>query len=366
MNLRLRDNLLFWTHRGLAAAGRIHAPSLEEIRAAGFQRILVVATTAIGDAILCTPLIESLRQALPQAHLGFWVSAAAAPLFRAQRGLDARLVYHGKYRQVRATLRALRTERFDLALVANANDPDVIPLLWWSGCRRIIRRPQRNTIYRFMIANPDMLSVNHTEGHAIERNLQFCDLLGLPRGVARTRLDVDAAAVARLGSRLEGDTEPWIVIHPGSSRSRKQWGAANYAALARRLQDLAGGTLLITGNRAERPMGEAILEAAGPGLRARNLAGEIGLDEMAALLREARLLVSGDTGAYHIAMAVGTASVTLFAPWDIGSSPSINGPFFDRERHLVVETARMGDPISTLRGERVLAACESLIQGKSA
>jgi ADP-heptose:LPS heptosyltransferase len=362
MNLRIRDNLVYWSHRGLAATGRIRAPTLDEIRREGFQRVLVAATTAIGDAVLCTPLLASLRAAHPRAHIGFWVPLAAEPLFRGDPGLNRVLGYRGKYRTVRSILQALRDERFDLALVANANDPDVIPLIWWSGCRRIIRRPQRNTIFPFMVANPEMLSASHTTGHAIERNLQFCDLLGFPRGEARTRLVIPPEVAERMRAVVGKVPAPWWCVHPGSSRPKKQWPTARFAELARRILERAGGTVILTGSRSEEAACAEVQREAGAGDRIRNLAGALQLDGLAALFRETRLLVSGDTGPYHIAMAVNAPTVTLFAPWDIGSSPSINGPSFDLERHRVVETARIGDLISTITTDRVFEACQPFLK----
>lgn len=361
MNLRIRDNLVYWAHRGLAAAGTIRAPTLEAIRQEGFQRVLVVATTAIGDAVLCTPLIGSLRAACPQAHIGFWVPQVAARLFEGQPGVGAVLRYRGKYRAVRPTLQTLGKERFDLALVANANDPDVIPMIWWSGCRRIIRRPQRNTIYPFMVANPEMLSAAHTSGHAIERNLQFCDLLRIPRGEARTRLQVQPKAADRMRQVLGQAPAPWWCIHPGSSRVEKQWPVERFAELAQRILNRTLGTVILTGSRPEARVCHEVQRRVSTSERTRNFAGLFQLDELAAFYREVRLVVSGDTGPYHIAMALDTPTVTLFAPWDVGSSSAINGPCFDRERHRVVETSEIGNSIDTLAVDQVFKTCESFL-----
>jgi ADP-heptose:LPS heptosyltransferase len=362
MNLRIRDHGVYWFHRSLAAIGRIRAPSLPQIREDGFERILVVATTAIGDAVLCTPLIQSLKKAKPKCHIGFWVAAGSIHLFEKQPGIDVVLPYYGKYRRVNETLDLLKKEKFDLALVANANDPDVIPMIWWSGCQRIIRRPQRHTIYSFMIANPDMLSRSHTTGHAIERNLQFCDLLEIPRAEAKTHLDVKAEVQLKIEERLLGSCKPWWVIHPGASRSKKQWGASNYANLAQQiLQKNSKGTVLLTGSPDEKEICDQVKLQIGNESRVQNLAGELKLNALGALFRNAQLLISGDTGPYHIAMAVDIPTVTLFAPWDIGSSSAINGPYFDKERHLVIETSQIGDPISTISVDRVFAATKKFL-----
>jgi ADP-heptose:LPS heptosyltransferase len=361
MNLRVRDQGLYWIHRGLAAMGKIRAPSLDEIRQKDFRRVLIVATTAIGDAVLCTPLIRSLRLAKPNLHLGFWVSNTAYSLFQGDPSLNVVIPYCGKYRRVRETMDALKNEQFDLALVANANDPDVIPMIWWSGCRRIIRRPQRYTIYSFMVANPEMLSRSHTSGHAIERNLEFCDLIGIPRGPAETVLTPRSDAEQRINSELK-TISSYVAVHPGSSRSKKQWGADNYIQVARHFLQKHQDMIVLTGNGEEKEMCDQIENGIGCADRVRNLAGQINLAELAIVVKRAKLFLSGDTGPYHIAMAMGTPSVTLFAPWDVGSSAAINGPYFKKERHLTVETSEIGQPISVIRIESVLQALDTLLQ----
>jgi ADP-heptose:LPS heptosyltransferase len=342
--------------------GMIRPNSLEEIRRRGFERVLVVATTAIGDSVLCTPLIESLRRSLPHAWLGFLVSKNVLSLYEHDRRLNSVIPYYGKYRRVHETFHRLKEDRYDLALVANANDPDVIPMIWWSGCHQIIRRPQRFTIYSFMISNPEMLSRSHTEGHAIERNLQFCDLVGVPRGPLETRLDRSEAAACRAQSMLEGYEKPYWCIHPGASRSKKQWGTGRFIQVAQKIIEREGGSLVLTGSEEDRVACDEIEKGLNQKSRVAHLCGKLSLADLAAVYERVNLLVSGDTGPYHIAMAVGTPTVTLFAPWDVGSSPSINGPYFNLSIHRVVETARMGDLISSISVEQVDRVIQEVIQ----
>jgi ADP-heptose:LPS heptosyltransferase len=191
----------------------------------------------------------------------------------------------------------------------------------------------------------------------IERNLEFCDLLGFGRGEAKTSLFIRTEVENKIQSMMNDAPKPWWIVHPGASRSKKQWGIQNYSKLSKRILENEKGTLILTGDSKERETCHAIETEVGVGHRIKNLSGTLKLDEFAALLKQSQLLISGDTGAYHIAMAVGTRSVTLFAPWDIGSSPAINGPYFNRDRHITVETSEIGKPISEIEVERVFEAC---------
>jgi ADP-heptose:LPS heptosyltransferase len=86
-----------------------------------------------------------------------------------------------------------------------------------------------------------------------------------------------------------------------------------------------------------------------------NWAGEFGLRELARRQRGAALFLSGDTGPYHLAAAVGCPTVTLFAPRDRGSSIEACGPYGVDERfHAALQTAAFNDPIESIPLDTVL------------
>lgn len=357
MNLRFRDHAIFWTHLFLHKMERIERVPLNQIDVHACRSILVVATTALGDAILCTPLIRGLREQLPNAKIGFWVKEKFVPLFQHDPNLNVVLPYFGKYNRLPRTFDSLHTESFDLALVANANDPDIIPLVYWSGCKRIIRRPQRDTIYRFMVANPEMLHAVHSTGHAIERNLEFLSLVKLKSGCPETYVIIDRLEKERAG-RLLGAKKRWIGLHPGASVSKKTWPIEHYKQLHRELSsaypDLGW---VVTGAGSEIEACDRLAAE----INALNLAGKLSLPELAAVQEKMALFISGDTGPYHLAMAVGAPTVTLFAPWDAGSAVSINGPYFNRHKHKAIEARDHEQGIRSILPPEVAALARSLM-----
>lgn len=357
MNLKLKDHALVWAHLFLNKMERIERVPLNQIDVRACRSILVVATTALGDAILCTPLIRSLREQLPHVKIGFWVKEKFAPLFMHDPNLNIVMPYHGKYNHLPRTFDRLHTESFDLALVANANDPDIIPLVYWSGCKRIIRRPQRDTIYRFMVANPEMLHAVHSTGHAIERNLEFLSLLKLKSGRPETYVVIDRLEKER-ASRLLTSKKKWIGLHPGASIAKKTWPIEHYKELHRELSALAPDVgWVVTGSEAEAEVCNR-LAAEVNGL---NLAGKLTLPELAAVQEKLAVFISGDTGPYHLAMAVGGPTVTLFAPWDAGSAVSINGPYFNHQKHKAIEAPDREKGIRSILPHEVAALAKSLI-----
>jgi ADP-heptose:LPS heptosyltransferase len=110
------------------------------------------------------------------------------------------------------------------------------------------------------------------------------------------------------------------VVHPGARYGSKRWPPDRFAAVARHLA-ARGHDVVITGSAAEQPLARRVAAAAGlPG--AAVLAGRTDLPQLLALIADARLVVSGDTGVAHLATAYGRPSVVLFGP----ASPRIWGP----------------------------------------
>jgi ADP-heptose:LPS heptosyltransferase len=123
---------------------------------------------------------------------------------------------------------------------------------------------------------------------------------------------VPVAPAARWAAReLLGEGGDFVVLHPGSGGSAREWPPAHFAAVGRRLAGDYGLAVVVTGTDAERELA-ARVAAAVPGARA--LAGRTSLPVLAGLLAEARALVAASTGTAHLAAAVGTPVVGVYPP----------------------------------------------------
>src|SRR5690606_30540495 len=119
------------------------------------------------------------------------------------------------------------------------------------------------------------------------------------RGIVRRRL-----AALRLG------TAPWLLLHAGVSEEKRLYPASDYISAGLRLIG-QGWRILLTGSAGERDYVAGIARTLGE--RAFNLAGELSVAELAALIEAAPVLVSNNTGPVHVAAAVGTPVVVLYA-----------------------------------------------------
>jgi len=104
---------------------------------------------------------------------------------------------------------------------------------------------------------------------------------------------------------------PIIAVQAGASQEKRQWSPARFGFLARTLIENLGATVVLTGSKSESRISDAIV-AHYSHPRLVSAVGETGLGDLAALVKRADLLVTGDTGTMHLAVAVGTPVVALF------------------------------------------------------
>jgi len=137
-------------------------------------------------------------------------------------------------------------------------------------------------------------------------------------GLIRDAHDARDARDGRDG-RDESDA-PFVLLNPGAAWPNKRWPPERFAALAREIQARHGLRSAVLWGPGEETLAAQIARASGG---AAEMAPATGLVDVLALAREARLLVSGDTGPTHLAAAVGTPIVGIYGPTD----PARNGPW---------------------------------------
>lgn len=270
------------------------------------RSILVVANTALGDVLLCTPAIQSLRRSFPDAQITVLMHHSYLPLFQSCDFIDTFVPYYGGYRHFLSTVRALRKTRPDIALILHGNGPQDIQLCALSGASYIFKHPNRSPLQHLLSA-----TLPRKQHHTIETKLDLVRAIGgrqLITTMATAPLrDTD---LTRKFSRYSGA----VAFQLGAADRYKMWPVERFAELARRLLD-ADPTrqILLTGIAAERPLAEK-LQTLCPDERIHNLCGETDIRELPYLLRQCALLVTNDTGTMHLAIALRVPTLALFAP----------------------------------------------------
>jgi heptosyltransferase III len=290
-------------------------------------RILFIRPDHIGDVLLTFPAVAALRRVLPRARLTYAAPTGAAALLKRcpdlddthtvpfppiGRSVEGDFGWPGTVRVEAARLAG----RFDAVLVVRPDDP-------WSA--ELVARARTPIRLGFDMprTRPHLTDALPVPGnrHVALDGFDLADALLARLCVrARTVRDLDPTLVVSPDDEAEagdvladaGVPEPPIVLHPGSGWPLKNWPPQRWRQLAADLARTSRTKPIVGGTAAERPLVRQVVE----GTPALDLAGRLSLGALAALHRRARLVVTTDSGALHIAAAVGAPVVGLFGPGD--------------------------------------------------
>ena len=304
-------------------------------------RILIVRTDRMGDVILSTPVIRNLRRAFPDGYLAMMVRPENRELVEGNPDLNAVILYDKDRAEqgISGNLRfarRLRQHRFDTALILHSTNR-VILATWLAGIRWRVGFARR---LGWMLTDRLPYIKKEGERHEMEYNLDLLPLLGIHpstssgsensgQGWERTLFipvqpEQEAKVSAFLQSNGVNRSATCVVLHPGASCPSKRWPAERFAALGERLVRQHGARVVVVTGPAEKERGRAVIERMrSPAISA---LGTFSLGELACLFRQARCLISNDSGPVHLACAVGTPVISIFGRWGAGLSPKRWGP----------------------------------------
>jgi len=337
MSWRPVDSLLLAATRGLHAFDR-RERSASDFDPERVRRILVVSSTAIGDTLLSTPAIRAARERYPNAAIAALFNAKTLDLFGNNPDVDEVVPYHGGYRHFFRTVLALRRRRFDVALILHGNEPQATPIAYLAGVPFIFKWPNTSE-NRFLLSNGGPVRTWDDFPHAVDQRLAVAALAKCDpkrRSMSLPLTGEGRRAVDRL-LREEGvgDADRLVGFQCGASTLSRRWFPDRFAELGRRLvKGRDRVRILFTGSPAEREYCLRIAREIGE--RTIVAAGRLPLEAVPSLLARLRVLVTGDTGTMHMAVAVRTPVVGLFAV----SDPSRSGPYYDLDRHVIIKKPR--------------------------
>lgn len=278
-------------------------------------RILVVVLRRLGDVLLTTPLIRSLRRAWPDARIAALVFAGTEGILTGNPDLDDVIVMPARptTAQSLALGRRLRG-RFDLAVSTQSGDrPTFFALL--AGRRHLAPVTARTNgrIFRMLLSRSIPAQPPASGTHRVDDVLRLADALGIAR--------VGQVVCPGGGTVPPLPGGPYAVIHAAPMFRYKQWHVDGWRALARALA--ARGLMVIaTGGpaAAEREYLEAVWNG---DTVVRRLDGALGWPDLAATIAAAKVYIGPDTSVTHLAAATGCPTVALFGPTD----PRLWGPW---------------------------------------
>jgi len=285
------------------------------------RRVLVVAPNWLGDAVMALPALADIRRAYPDGRLVVAVRASVAPLYAMVPGVDATIVSRWRGALMdRETLSGdverIKAEGIDVAILF----PNSFASAWatrragvkerW-GYAADFRRP----LLTRAVAKP---SGSRHQGAYYQHLVRE---LGIATGPLEPALHIPAAALsdarALLADRGWNASRPLLVVAPGAAYgTAKQWLPAHFGSLLTRAVQGLGMQGALVGTAADGDAARLVLESVDPGSRGSiiDLTGATTLETLAGVMSVASACVSNDSGAMHLAGAVGTPLAALFGP----------------------------------------------------
>jgi lipopolysaccharide heptosyltransferase I len=282
------------------------------------KRLLVVRLGSLGDLVHTLPAVSAICRTFPGLEIDWLVDAAHRDFLTLVPVITSAIVLEDRTAGAWLAARGqLRAREYDVAIDFQGLLKSAA-LARLSGARRVIGFTRRAA--REGIAAPFYSErVDAGPGqHVIDKNLALAGALGATTDTLEFPLaPVDSAVVAAV--RAAG-LEHFALINPGAAWPNKRWPPAAFGRIAARLLARHGQQSLVIWGPGERSVADEIVAASDGAARA---APPTTIRDVVALARQARLIVSGDTGPLHIAAAVGVPAVGIFGP----TNPRRNGPW---------------------------------------
>jgi heptosyltransferase-3 len=274
-------------------------------------RVLVVILRRLGDVLLTTPLIRSLKRAYPQSTIDALVFAGTEGVLAGNPDLAAIITLPQRPRlNDTLALSARLFRRYDLAVSAQTGDrPIAFALI--AGRRSIGPVEPEGLASAIKRALLSRSSIRNRSDHRVGDILRLTDVIGVP-----AHREVVCPPPARLP--LLAPAQPYAVIHAAPMFVYKRWTADGWDALAAALRD-RGLHVAVTGAASDRDYLDTVWRDA----RVTRLDGKLDWSELTGLIAGARVYIGPDTAITHLAAAAGAPTVALYGPTD----PRLWGPW---------------------------------------
>lgn len=291
------------------------------------KTVLLIATQQIGDVLLCTPLLKSMREAWPDAVIDVLVYRNTGGILQGNTDCNE-VIASDNHPNLNAYFCLIKRifRRYDLAVTTQGTDrayqyaflaakkrvgiiPDLATKHWW---KKLIC--QRWSL------------LNEAANHTVVQNLSLADLMGIQKNYALTPpKSVDAGSKLSELLNFNVSTRSYVVIHPYPMWQYKLWTIEGWHALIQYLQAI-GLHVIISGGGAPNELDYCAKIAEPLGDMLTNLAGKTSFADAEFLLSYAQAYVGMDTAMTHLAAACNTPTLALFgptnpvkwAPWPFG------------------------------------------------
>jgi lipopolysaccharide heptosyltransferase II len=301
--------------------------------------ILCVRLDALGDLLMTTPAMRALKGTSAARRITLLASLAGAEVAALVPEVDSVIAYEAPWMKATAPrpdsqpdfamIERLKESKFDAAVIFTVYSQNPLPAAFMCYLADIPLRLAhcRENPYQLLTDWVPDLEPDRMVRHEVRRQLDLVARVGSQTDNERLSLRVGRSDLERAAHILDNlgvdRKRPWIIIHPGATAASRRYPPESFAAAGRRLVLEFGIQPVFTGSAQEAALIDCIRSLLGDAL-SYSLAGQLNLRELVALIALAPLLISNNTGPAHIAAAVGTPVVDLYAltnpqhiPWQV-------------------------------------------------
>lgn len=338
----------------------------------GVKKILVIKLRQLGDVLLTGPVFTALQNRFPGVRIDAYIYSESIPVLEGHPALHASIVYDRSWKKLgildRLTkewslLRRIRQERYDLVINLTEGDRGAIAAKMAGANIRVGFDPKgkglfgKKKLYTHIVKNCPGLR------HTVERNLDALRRIGIfPSSEEKDLFLHIPEELIKIMKQLAGSG--FVLIHPTSRWRFKCWPVGSMKRLAVALIE-KGKRLVFTSG--PDPNEKSMVAEICQGLPVLNLAGQITLKELAALIQLSEQLICVDSLPLHMASALKKPVVAIFGP----TSDITWGPWRNPHAKIISQNwscrpcyqdgcggSKVSDCLVTLPVERVLAALD--------
>lgn len=303
------------------------------------RNVLCIRLDYLGDILMCTPAIRAIKQSVAGVSVTLLTSRSGAAACPFIPEVDGVIEYAAPWMKSSAPHSAeydldlialLKSQAFDAAVIFTSYSQSPLPaaqLCYLAGIP--IRLAQcRENPYQLLTdwaieTEPDKLV-----RHEVRRQLDLVESVGYRTDEERLSFSVRDVDVAWMRERLHAVSvnaeKPWILMHTGATAASRRYPAHHWVRVIQELAGNLGYAVVLTGDASEALMINQLRIASGS--VAHTLAGELDLGQLGAAISLATIVISNNTGPAHMAAAIGTPLVDLYAltnpqhtPWQVES-----------------------------------------------
>ena len=316
----------------------------------GARKVLLVRLDNLGDVLLNTPAFHAVKAALPEASLSLLTSPVGAQVGQLHPDIDQVLVYQAPWvdpwqrlaqdsQREQQIIARLKAEQFDGAIIFTSFRQSSLPAAYLCYLADIPLR-----VAASLDGSGSLLTTRYKPSehiiHEVERGLNLVGAVGLMTDEQDLVLRVPASATQEAERYLAawgfGQRRPLVVVHPGCSMPARTYPWEMYVEVIGLLVAGLDASIVVTGAQDERELVTRVRDSVPEPYRscALGMAGELDFPALCALIQQADLLITNNTGPMHIAAALKTSVVALFA---LTNPPEQWGPWRVAHRQLYHE-----------------------------